>query len=82
MLGRKPSSSSPSSSLCAGSSWGVIVRSSKEFGSCIMDSWSSEDCEERGEGVNLGELSSVLLDAGSCCLRREEKGMLRLDCQE
>jgi hypothetical protein len=80
MLGKKPSSSSPGSSLDMGSLCGVMVRSSNEFGSRIMDK-PSEECEDRGDGVNLGEVPSVLLDAGSCCLRREE-GMLKFVCRE
>jgi hypothetical protein len=77
MLGRKSSSSSsPSSSFAEGSSRGLIVRSSKEFGPWIIGI-PSEECEDRGEGVNLGELSSVSRDADSCGLRRDEEGMLR-----
>lgn len=49
-------------------------RSSYEFGSDAIGS-PSEECEERVEGVNLGELSSVLMDPDSCGLRRDEDSM-------
>jgi hypothetical protein len=35
---------------------------------------SSDECDERVEGVNLGELSSVLEEVGLRGLRREDEG--------
>jgi hypothetical protein len=74
-LGRRPSFSTPSSCDTV-LSRGAIVCSSKLFGSLMMDR-PSEECDERGEGVNLDELS-VLGEAGSRGLRREddERGMI------
>jgi hypothetical protein len=74
MLGRNSSSSSSASSFDTGSSRGVIVRNSKEFGPWIIGR-PSEECDDRGEGVNLGELPSVSKDADSCGLRWDEEGM-------
>jgi hypothetical protein len=74
MLGRNSSSSSSASSFDAGSSRGAIVRSSKEFGPWIIGR-PSEECDDRGEGVNLAELPSVSKDADSCGLRWDEEGM-------
>jgi hypothetical protein len=74
MLGMNSSSSSSASSFDAGSSRGVTVRNSKEFGPWIIGR-PSEECDDRGEGVNLGELPSVSKDADSCGLRWDEEGM-------
>jgi hypothetical protein len=74
--GKRPLFSASSASSGIGSLRGAIVRSSKEL-SLVTSGRSSDDCDERGEGVFLRELSSVLREAESWGLRREndELGM-------
>jgi hypothetical protein len=52
-------SSYPASFFGTGSPCGAIVRSSKELGSVTLG-WPNDECDERGDGVNVGELSSGL----------------------
>jgi hypothetical protein len=71
-LGNK-SCSAASSSLDSNLSRGYIFRNSNELGSFMMET-PSDECDERVEGVNLGELSSVLGEVGLRGLRREDEG--------